>query len=491
MIFNRFPKPPETDNPIVLLRGMSMHRELEFLDEFLTAHSNSDVDRAARCALSALATPMERKLVDSLVSTVNNLAHATGHYSPVVTQLLCEAADRGYHQHAYNAANQLASLARMPRDFQVAERYYKIAMGFSENPALQAAAHVNYCPIIRDGLISGKPDWPAAVEIYETAARMGLVKGMFNAGNVSDWLAMSGERAYGARADYWFKYALDYRASGRPMLDMETDAELDEVFLTSMLALSGLHIDDRFDGADLEEGIRWAKASIKDGDVSARHNLGIGYTRRLERMTTKPHHLPGANWGAVLAQMDWSFVGEIETTTRTLHTETGARVNVRVDRLTVQLGDRKTVPLYVAHDPCLPCFGGDDVLQLIGDNLVSNGAPDGFFLLPRKALFREYKTNPFTPILVYHKNEFSLQALGMASSPDLVLQWAAEKVGFLDQRLPTMTCMIPIAVNALDEGYIVADNTTLAQPWVDVGGGWRMPFVSASNLEDLGIALRR
>lgn len=491
MTRKRIPKPPATDNPIVILREMSLEQELGFLDEFMAAYEAGDVDRAATCALNALDTPMERKLVDSLISTVNNLAYHANNYSPLVTQLLCKAADSGYHQHSYNAANQLISHARTPEEFRVAERYFKLAMAFTENPALQAAAHVNYCPIIRDGLISGVPNWPAAVEIYETAARMGLVKAMFNAANVSDWLVSKGDRSYAARAVHWYEYALDYRANKKPTLDMEMPAELDEVFQQCMLGLSGCHIDSRFEGADLEEGIRWAKTALQAGLEDARHNLGVGYTRRLTRMTTEPHRLPGENWRAVLSQLDWTFHGDVETIVRMLPKKSGGHRPVDLDKLTVRLSDNSMFPLYVTHDHCLPCFDKGHLLEAIAANLAKSGNPNGFFLLPRKALFIEEEGSPYTPIYAYRNGYFGTQALGMATSPDQVLQDLDKKIDFADARPPSWTCMIPIAVNALDEGFVVAGNTRFDQPWVGVGGPFRMPFVKEEHLAEFGIFLQR
>lgn len=333
------PAPPATDNPILLLRSMSTRKELAFLAEILDAHEACDVDRAAECVIGALSSTMEREIVNSMLGLVNNLAHETDHYPKSVNAMLCKAADAGFHKYAYNAANQIMAGAKTRKAYREAERYYKLAMAFEENPGMQAAAHVNYCPIVRDGLISGTPDWPAAVEIYEIAARMGLVKGMFNAGNVCSWLAGRGDKAYGERAAYWFKFALDVRASGKSTLDMETPAELEEVFEQCMVGLSACHIDSQFDGADLEEGIRWAKVVADRGNEHGRHNLGVGYMRRLATLAAKPEGSPGANWRSVLSKMDWRFEGEIVSQTLMLPSGSRKRVPMDVDKLIVEFED--------------------------------------------------------------------------------------------------------------------------------------------------------
>lgn len=486
---NPIPTPPETDNPIIVLRAMSLHQEYAFLNEFMAAYEARDVDRAAKCALAALSSSMERKLVDSLVSSVNNLAHAADNYSTLVTAVLCKAADRGFHQHAYNAANQIVSSANTVREFKEAERYFKMAMAFSENPALQAAAHVNYCPIVRDGMITGKPDWPAAVEIYEVAARTGLVKAMFNAGNVSEWLTDKGDRAYGARAAYWFKYALDHRAAGKPTLDMETPDELEEVYGHCMLGLSACHIDAKFDGADLDEGIRWAKIMANKGDAHGQHNLCIGYMNRLTAMTAEPQSSPGANWRSVLSQLDWTFKGSIERLTLRLPAVGGKQIATDVDKLLVEVADGSTIPFFVTYDPCLPCFGYASLLDDVSEEL-SNRYPV-FLMATRKAWFLDRDGSPFTPIYVYHQGQVSVQSLWVGGSPALLLQQAEEGVDFFDKRFSNSNCMIPIAVNVLDEGFVVAERASPTLPWVGVGGPWRMPFSDEAQLHELGIALRR
>jgi hypothetical protein len=423
-----------------------------------------------------------------MVSLVNNLAYTENSYPPSLGTMLCKATDCGFQEYAYNAANQLMDTAKSVKGYKEAERYFKIAMAFDEKPRVQAAAHVNYCPIVRDGMISGKPDWPAAIAIYEKAAKMGLVKAMFNAGNVCNWLSDKGDRVYGARAAYWFRYALDFRTAQKPNLDMESPSELEEVFEQCMLSLSALNIDAKFDGADLEEGIQWARALANKGNLHARHNLGVGYMQRLAAMTTRPQSSPGANWRSVLSKMDWHFTEDVRTHTLPALTAQGKRGHTQVDGLSVALSNGKVMPLFVTHEPCLPGLGGIELICGIAEALVSQN-PDGFFLVSRKGMFMEQDGRSYTPIYVWQDETFSQQALWMGSSPDVVLQHAKEGVDFLDERFSTWTCMIPIAVNALDEGFVVAKDTTFGQSWVGVGGPWRMPFVDKTQLSKLGLVI--
>lgn len=486
----RPPSPPYSDNPIVVLRSMTLGMEMAVHQEFSNAHAAGDVDRAAKCVTGVLSSTMKREMVDAMVSLVNNMAYSANCYPPSLKVMLCKAADSGFHEYAYNAANHAMDDARSANDYKEAERYFKMAMAFKESPAVQAAAYVNYCPIIRDGLISGTPDGPAAVALYETAARMGLVKAMFNAGNVSSWLAAKGDREYGAKAAYWFQCALDVRDAGTPTLDMESPEELGEVFAQCMAALSALHIDAKFDDAQLEEGIRWAKAAVKQGNLEARQNLGVAYIRRLRKLTATPLGAPGANWRSVLTQMDWQFKGDPWTVSIRIPEGVKNWAHEQLDALTVALDDGTTIPLFVTHDACLPAFGGLELLTTIAVSLAER-YPGGYFLLSRKAIFMQKGEASYTPIYVWRDGKFTRQALWMGSSPDVVLQHAAEGVDFLDERFGTWTCMIPIAVNVLDEGFVVANNAELGLPWVGVGGGWRMPFFDENQLSKVGLALRR
>jgi hypothetical protein len=490
MARNRTPAPPVSDNPIIVLQG----NPPDFLAELLDARNAGDVGRAARCVIAALSSAMRREMVDAAVGLVNNMAFADPSVpskDASVTAMLCKAADLGFHEYAYNAANQIMSGAKSVEDYKDAERYYRLAMAFEEKPAIQAAAHVNYCPIVRDGLISGVPDWPASVEIYEVAARMGLVKAMFNAGNMSCCLCDKGDRAYGARAAYWFNYALEVRASGKPTLDVETAEQLEtEIFEECMVALSALHIDSKFDGAELEEGIRWAREAAEKGIITARYNLGIGHIHRLSRMTTKPQRSPGGNWRSVLSEMDWQFKGRLRAESVPVAAGFGGQAAMTVDRLTVELSDGTDIPLFVTHAPCLPDDGGIEQLSEVG-RVLAYRYPDGFFLLSRKAFLIAEGEWSYTPIYVLQNGKLSRQALWMGSSPDVVLQHAQDGVDFLDQRFRTWSCMIPIAVNALDEGFVVATDATLEQTWVSVGEPWRMPFVDEVQLFEFGIVLAR
>lgn len=271
------PSPPVSDVPIIVPRPkISAGATLALLDVF-EAVDEGRFDVAAKLASEALdKSPTERTLLSATVAYVDSKAALANRFTAAVGRLLREATDRGFHEFAYNAANKLMGSARKVSDYEVAARYYQIAMAFGEEPRTQAAAHVNYCPIVRDGLITGEKDWPGAVEIYENAARMGLIKGMANAGNVCLWLTGAGREAeYGDRAARWFATAIDHFEERRPRVDMESDAELEEVITNCRLNLAGMDIDRTYSGARTRSKVSpWCRSSRERDTRLARTTYG-------------------------------------------------------------------------------------------------------------------------------------------------------------------------------------------------------------------------
>lgn len=475
------PTPPASDDPIIVLRSHASEARIDLLEQLLELHDSKDVDGAARCALVLLGSSVAGEMGRSIAGLVNNLAHEQRNFSTAVTAVLRKAADLGHDEFAYNTANQIMGTAKTVDEYRDAEAYYKLAMSYSANPALQAAAHVNYCPIVRDGLITGVPDWPAAVEIYEAAGRMGLVKGMFNAGNVCSWIAGKGDASYGARAAQWFSAALGCRSSQKKTLDFESAEELAEIFDSCTVALSALHIDDLFEGANLEVGLQLAKSVAARGSAMAIQHVGVGHTRRLEELKAQPGASPGANWRTVLSQLDWGFCEEFQVIKAR-----GPYGPEALDMLSVITSDGGRVPLFVMHDACLPMAGGSELILEVGASLVERGFCP-FFLLPRKALHLQVGHLSHSPVYVGLDGTLSQQSLWMTCTPDLVLENARKKVTFPDARFGNSSCMIPIALNALDEGFVVARDAVFRQPYIEVGDGFCMAYVDTANLVQFGI----
>ncbi|CAN7782468.1 hypothetical protein LJR175_008219 [Variovorax sp. LjRoot175] len=470
---------------------MSAGASRALLDVF-DAVDEGRFDDAARLASDALdKSPLERTLLSAMVAYVDSKAVLANRFTAAVGRLLRKATDRGFHEFAYNAANKVMESARKVSDYEVAARYYQIAMAFGDEPRTQAAAHVNFCPIVRDGLITGEKDWPGAVEIYEKAAKMGLIKGMANAGNVCLWLTSAGREAeYGDRAARWFVTAIDHFEERRPRVDMESDAELEEVITNCRLNLAGMDIDRTYSGASLDRGISVVQELARLGHPIGKDYLRVGLRNRLEAIAENPGDSPGANWRIVLTALGWTIDEEIRVERYEAPFARRARGRTRrVDRLLVELESKSKFPLLVVHDPCIPQDGGIEMLRSIAEQAQRNH-PDGFFLLCRKAYFIENEGSIYTMIFAQLPGrELYLASLWDGATPDELVQQYKDGVQFGDPAFGEKNCMISIAVNALDEGLIIAQDASRYMRYVEVGSGLRMPFVREENLLDLGIVL--
>lgn len=312
------PRPPDADRPISLVRDRAtIKKELMGLENVIDAFERNDLDATARAALAMFDAGLSFKILNSAVSAANFLSGQVKDHPESYGLLLQRATDHGLPLWAYNAGNFLMDHARGPADYERAERYFKIAMSYAERPDLQAAAYVNYCPIVRDGLVTGKRDWQASVEIYEVAANMGLIRAMVNAGNMSLNLAQEGVPGYAERAAKWYQHALDFADSGRPHLDMESVLDLKkDALLNAQLDLAGIHIDQLIDNADPEYGIRLAGELAFQSEKAQRY-YSIGLRGRLERLEADPGS-PAQNWRSVLTALDWTFDPRIEQHVLTL-----------------------------------------------------------------------------------------------------------------------------------------------------------------------------
>ncbi|OUM00108.1 sel1 repeat family protein [Variovorax sp. JS1663] len=389
------PSPLESATPIIVPRPKLSETALRELRAVFDAIDEGRFDQAAKLASEALdrsSRSIERRFLGATIAYVDRTAVLADHVTPALLRLRLKAVDSGFHEFAYNAANHLMEAARTRADYKAAARYYKIAMAYDGEPRTQAAAHVNFCPIVRDGLITGEKDWPGAVEIYEQAARMGLIKGMFNAGNVLLWLTGEGRTGdHGTRAASWFAQAIDHFERRLPRLDMESDAQLEEVITNCRLNLAGMDIDGTYGGADAERGIAVVQELARQGHPVGKDYLRVGLSNRLQAIAEPPGESPGANWRIVLTA------------------------------------------------------------------------------LPGREMYAA--------------------SLWCGSTPDLLLRQCTDGVRLGNPEFGEDNCMISIAVNALDEGLIIAQDASPHMRYVEVGSGLRMPFVKEENLLDLGIVL--
>ncbi|WP_214286688.1 hypothetical protein, partial [Acinetobacter pittii] len=85
---------------------------------------------------------------------IENKTH--GHW---FESLLLLAAEGGLSSCAYNVGLLILERAKTANDHALAHRYFTQAATNATDAATKASALVNSCEPIRDGLITGRPDW--------------------------------------------------------------------------------------------------------------------------------------------------------------------------------------------------------------------------------------------------------------------------------------------------------------------------------------------
>jgi len=266
---------------------------------------SEDVESAAELAVKAFSSGASldvRRIVIDLISQIAVDNNAAGHWYET---LLLMAAEGGLSHCAYNVGNLITERANTPADHALAYRYFSQAAKHATDPSLKASALVNSCASIRDGLLTGKPDWERAVEIYEQAAELGLAVGMFNAANVSCWLKDKGQFAYAARAAKWLNRLINAVEAGEAFVDIGGDAEVQQVYRSAKSRLAELHAMDQVEIVDIDFILSTAKEE-PDPDRSAWLHCR-GYEHRLRGTPVIAKQAAWANWLSVLTLMGWTL----------------------------------------------------------------------------------------------------------------------------------------------------------------------------------------
>lgn len=160
----------------------------------------------------------------------------------------------------------------------------------------------------------------------------------------------------------------------------------------------------------------------------------------------------------------------------------------RVGLLHVELQRKAKFPLLVVHDHVFRRDSGLELVRSIAAQAQKN--PSRRLLLAlSEGLLRRVGGNAYTTILQLPGRELYLASLWYGATPDRLVQQCTDGVQFGDPEFGEDNCMISIAVNALDEGLIIAEDASPHMRYVEVGSGLRMPFVKEENLFDLGIVL--
>lgn len=266
--------------------------------------NSMDIEGAAlQASLACSPGLMNDPFKTMLLNSISNLAVANKITGSSIESMWATAADFGYHDLAYNAANEIYEKARTPGDYKLASRYYQIAIEKSKHKGVVASAITNSAGIVRDGNITGKKDWAGAVALYEKAAAMNLVNAMFNAGNVLLWMVEAGDKSHGDRAAAWFEKIIAFVDSGAESIDLGGQPERDHARMSSAVRLAQMHLNSSLSNPDLnmaeqliapymsEPYAQWVKKSL-DG-------------MRLSKSVASPSSSAGENWKSVLTLNGW------------------------------------------------------------------------------------------------------------------------------------------------------------------------------------------
>lgn len=406
---------------------------------------------------------LNRVIAELVIGTLMNVASITHSNSPEINEMTARAADIGVYMAAYNAATGFLQSGRTVSQFERAEKYFQMAISEAKTPNEKAACYVNYCPIVRDGLITGKPDHAAAIDIYEKAAELGLLIGMFNAANVGFWGYRNGDKSNASRSARWLKKLIDSVDAGLPRLEMDGSLETDGLYNAALLQLAEYHIHGVIENADHEYGIALLKMhdprESETQDV-VEHLKDCAIEVRLSKLDKPKTTSPGNSWACVLSAMDWKI--DVVSKHPTLPLELFKINDLSPD-----------VFFAVVHAQFTP-DGHAETIAIIQKELARTGVSK-FFLVPAYAVFLESNGDVFTPLLYNNGGRRFVVSIGLRTSAQQLMNNIHNKVSFKDRKFSSRSCAISIAVNHLNGGVACKDGFNFHCPYGNVQG-WCLPI---------------
>lgn len=400
-----------------------------------------------------------------VIGAIMDLAHFKNCFGGDVLSMTAKAVDVGLTAFAYNVANQLYLTAKSPDDYEQSEHYYKIAIEYAEDDSSKAAAFVNYCPIVRDGLITGKRDLIKAIEIYEEAAKLGLVIGMFNTANVCQWLDEPAKSAYREKALYWLNAAINHVTSNKKLLGMDSAESCKAILNTSRFMIGTIHGNVNFEQADPNAGITALKAFVASNtneELGRAWHLDQCYARRIAALDKPVENTPVNRWRLILNALDW------ETTTPCQLNDFGDYF------YTSGSGEPKNqIAVFVGKG----FFEPGKTNSLIENLKLTRLAAEtrAIIALSPFGAFKSKEGDSFVAVTVIHNAKVTLAAIRAGMTPEQVVQNAENGVEFYDKRHASCSCVIPIAINKLMTGAPLNKAFNYEAPFI-VAGEWNVPW---------------
>ncbi len=445
---------------------------------------SGEVEAASEVAAKAYSNGASLEDRRSAIDMISLVAVESGSHGHWFESLLVLAAEGGLSHCAYNVGNLISDRAESAADHALAQRYYTQAIKNATAPSIKASALTNSCIAIRDGLITGTPDWEKAVAIYEQAAELNLAVGMFNAGNVSCWLKDKGQREYAARAEKWFTRLIERVEADGEFVDIGGEAEVRDVYRRAKSALAELHALDQVESVDIDFILSEA---LKEPDACRAAWLRIrGYEHLLRKTEVQSKPSAWENWHSVLALLGWELDGQ--PTQMSLGPGTG-------DSRILKFKRERGAPLALAVvdlDEIESNGGLYRLVKLAKDMQASHPGP--CLAIGAKGLFVQIehpeRLSSYTVLVSSDsRGAVSLVPLWPGATTDDVAKLVEEKGRMLDTDKADEGNTIAILVNALGVGMSMDGRSFPAAIYVNVGGYFNSPVMTVEQAKGLGCAL--
>jgi TPR repeat protein len=412
---------------------------------------------------------IDQIIYDVVIGTLANLASLRTKALPEITEMLCSAADAGYYQSAYNAANGLWEAAKTREDYKRVEHYFKIAINTIQDKSLKAASLVNYAELVRDGLITGKQDYLGAIAIYEKAANLGLVTGMFNAACVAMWEASLGKKDLIEKAAFWFHRGIESVDAKRTLLPMDDPDTIKKAYAEALEQLAELHIKEKILGADVEFGLRLTEKIVPKDDegVEIKSLLReIGLSKRLKNLSHPPERTSTHHWHYLLGALGWKV---------------GPVVAQKQDPLVgmFQTTDRKGAPMFVVVKRMFsPDLDYPSLDKLASDILLSGSSH--VFMVSEHGMYKMNGKRIHCPLLVYTGTRKNLVTLNITCSPEELIANSNNGLQFMKDNNGVSNDVFPTALNMLNNGQSVSERLDPGSQFYLIGG-WSVPAFGDLN----------
>jgi len=440
----------------------------------LTEHLRETSPHDLETNLGELSHRLDRHVNEWVVGLFGNAYALRRKAMPkAAIELLRAAADFHYEDAAYNAANALLHDSGSPEDIVMAEQYYLQAIEDAQDPSKKSAAIVNYCEIVRDGRITGKPDYPGAIALYEQAAELGLVTAMYNVGNVAMWMRNQGDESYAGKGIYWLTRLQEHFAQGKPFLEMD-EPNVGKAFLDSALdMLIKFHVLTDCPEADVDVGHKLLldQSVSLETEKARQWLLEQGLIKRLRRSDKPAQNSPGLNWHHVLTQIGWtccehSHAEEISAELFTVETDE------HVDYLFLVMSG-----LFDPENPSSYIMGLVKHLRAAGVRR--------FFIAPSHALFRHHHGRNYTPVLAGGQESLGVGFIGLEGGPELTYESRLLSIDHA-AHLSADSCFISIAINRLNERCSLRNDLDLGSMFGGYGD-WGLPLKNEESAKAIRI----